>query len=75
MRRGTAGIDAQGAGGRVSEKIEIFQGVVDIAEGRLDARIEPLAGFGQGHAAGGAIEQPHPQPLLKRSQGVAQGRG
>ncbi|MNF75261.1 hypothetical protein D3C84_573200 [compost metagenome] len=73
LRRGAPGVDAQGAGRCVTELVEVIQGVVDIAKGRPDAGVEALAGFGQGHAAGGAIEQPYSQAFLQGPQCVAQG--
>ncbi|MNE50406.1 hypothetical protein D3C80_1449780 [compost metagenome] len=71
---GTAGIDTQVARRLVAEAVEVFQGIVDIAECRLEPRIQALARLGQGHATGSAIEQPHAQPLLQTAQGMAERR-
>ncbi|MCY1531882.1 hypothetical protein D9M68_671220 [compost metagenome] len=73
LRRRTPGVDAQGARRRVAELIEVLQRVVDIAEGRFDPRMESFAGFGQGHATGGAVEQAHPQALFQGAKRMAQG--
>ncbi|MDT4870060.1 hypothetical protein FQZ97_1051210 [compost metagenome] len=74
LRSGAAGVDAQGAGRCVAELVEVLQRVIDVAEGRLDACVQALAGLGEGHAAGGAVEQAHAQSLLQGAQGVTQRR-
>ncbi|MNQ62832.1 hypothetical protein D3C85_771920 [compost metagenome] len=69
-----AGGDAQVARRLVAKAVEVFQGVVDITEGGFDSRIQALSGLGQGHAAGGAIEQPNSQAGFQGPQRMAQGR-
>jgi hypothetical protein len=53
------GIEAQCAHRRVPEGVECFKGAVDVQQRRGEAVKQALPGFGGGHAAGAAIEQPH----------------
>ncbi|KAG0776189.1 hypothetical protein G6F22_012748 [Rhizopus arrhizus] len=57
--RRAGGVDAQQAG-RGGAELSLQQA---------------LPGLGQGHAAGGAMEQAHPQPSLQRADRVAHRRG
>ena len=68
-------VEAQRAGGLAAEIVQILQRVVDVAECRADAREQPLAGLGQRHAAGGAVDQAQIEPLLDIAQGMAERRG
>jgi hypothetical protein len=38
-------------------------------------RQQQFTGFGQRHAAGGAVQQAHAQPLLELAQALAEARG
>ena len=60
-----AGRDADGAGGLVAQLAQRGQLGVDLLEARPDGPQQALAGLGRRDAAGGAGQQPQPEPLLE----------
>jgi hypothetical protein len=62
-------------GGPVAERVDRFDRRIEPVEQRAQLAQHALARFGKGDAAGRAVEQADPEPLLERPHGLAQGRG
>jgi hypothetical protein len=45
---------------------------MDVVHRRPDPRQQQFAGLGQSDAAGGAVQKPHPKPLLHAAKTLAQ---
>ncbi len=58
----------------VAERRDGFGGPFDPLHDRLHVRQEPLAGLRERDAAGGPVQQAHPEAVLERADGLAQCR-
>ncbi len=73
---GRAGrVDPQPPDRRPRECRRVLDPAGDLDQGRREPGQQGVPGLGRGDAAGGAVEQPHADPLLQPAQGVAQRRG
>ncbi len=68
-------IDPHEPPGPVAGVAHLVQGLGDLRQGRRQLVQQPRSGLGQRHAAGGAVQQSHPQPRLQVPQGLAERRG
>ena len=72
-RRRSRDHEPQRADRLVAEQVDALQRIVDALDDRLDLGKQPFAGLGEGHAAGRTVEQPHPEPVFQRADGLAHG--
>jgi len=75
LRAGPRCVDPQCSGRARAKAVHLLQRIADVAQRRLQALQEPLAGIGQRHAAGRPVEQADAKPLLQPADRMADGGG